>query len=648
MPLSSKPGTLAIRQPGRMPDKRNKPTKMEFWDRLDYLLDKIYRWAYYAGAQVHRYGRRASKHLETWFYRSKDKAAAKRAKHRGNLARYFKKLLRDTIIPVFDVAGRFRKYKTRVLVAKEKAGSHGVYQELLHILWDLSSLLWHIVAAVLNYVAPVVAVLFLAATINTFTGYTFALSVNYAGENIGYVLNESVFESAEKEVKKRIVYDNALTITKIDGDSAPEGAGLREPTQEEAAFSAESVAPVALAESNMAETLKIEPAKLVSTGENNMVAMPKYTLAVISEDELLDEDILTDIIIQASGSEITQASGLYIEDEFKGASTEPDEVLDLMNKMLNQFETGEENEKIHFVSKIALKDGLYPVSSIKTTDSIDSMINGNTSGESYYSVVSGDDPWSISEKTGVPLKELERMNPEMDENFQPGKQILVSRSVPMMKVQVTRRETYNQDQPFETEYVDDAKLLRGVEQTVTSGVNGVNEVVADVTYIDGTEISRNVVREEPVSEARNRVVKRGTNVPKASGNGAATGGFIWPANGGYISMPIWGYWGHTGTDIAGSSGTPIMASMAGTVVYSGQTYWGYGKHIIIQHDSGVQTLYAHNSALYVSVGQRVEQGQIIAAMGRTGNASGNHVHFEIRQNGSYLDARNYIGSSSPY
>lgn len=648
MPLSSKPGTLAIRQPGKMPERRNRPTKMEFWDRLDYLLDKIYRWAYYAGAQVHRYGRRASKRLETWFYRSKDKAAARRAKHKGNLARYFKKLLRDTIIPVFDVAGRFRSYKVRVLEAKETTGARAVCKELLHILWELICLLWHIAAAVLNYVAPVAAVLFLLTTINTFKGYTFALSVNYAGENIGYVLNESVFENAEKEVKKRIVYDNALTITKIDGESTPEGAGLREPAQENVPSNVDNPAPAEQAESNMAETIRVEPAKLVSTDENNMVAMPKYALAVVSEDELLDEDILTDIIIQASGSEITQASGLYIEDEFKGASTEPDEVLDLMNKMLNQFETGEENEKIHFVSKIALKDGLYPVSSIKTIDNIDSMINGNTSGESYYAVVQGDDPWSISEKTGVPLGELQRMNPEMTENFQPGKQILVSRSVPMMKVQVTRRETYNREQPFETEYIDDAKLLRGVEQTVTSGVNGVNEVVADVTYIDGTEISRNVIKEEPVSEARNRVVKRGTNVPKASGNGTSTGGFIWPANGGYISMPIWGYWGHTGTDIAAPSGTPVLASMSGRVIYSGQTYWGYGKHIIIQHDSGVQTLYGHNSANYVSVGQYVEQGQIIAAVGRTGNASGNHVHFEIRQNGAYLDARNYVGRSSPY
>ncbi|WP_343264683.1 peptidoglycan DD-metalloendopeptidase family protein, partial [Ligaoa zhengdingensis] len=172
------------------------------------------------------------------------------------------------------------------------------------------------------------------------------------------------------------------------------------------------------------------------------------------------------------------------------------------------------------------------------------------------------------------------------------------------------------------------------------------------TYIDDVEVSRNVVKETVLSEPRTRVISRGTNVPKASGNGTSTGGYIWPVVGSpgynYISCRIWGYWGHTGTDIAARSGTPIVASMSGRVVKATQTRYGYGMHIIIQHDNGTQTLYAHCSALYVNVGDYVEQGQIIAAVGRTGNASGNHCHFEIRQNGSYLDATRFIGTRSPY
>lgn len=635
---------------------------MKFLDRLDFLVDKVYRWAYYVGAQIWRHERRASRNVEIWFYRFKDKAAAKRKKRKEAMVRRFKAVLRDTIWPIIDVGSRLRQYKARLKKAKIGYGFRGVAVESFKIVWELIVLLWHIVAGVLNYVAPVVAIVLLVTVINTFKNYTFALSVDYAGEHIGYIQDESVFEAAEKEVKQRIVYDNAVQVTierpaaasatsqtseeqETNSSSAasetPQGAGLRQVNTLQGASTAASG-------SEQAQAMTIAPAALKANSDQMAVSVPKFSLAVVSPEELLDEDILTDLIIQSSGSEITQASGLYIEGEFKAASTDPDKVLDLMSRMLDQYQTGEENEKIQFVSKIALKDGLYPASSLRDVSTIDEMLSGNTSGESYYSVVEGDDPWSISEKTGVPLKELQNLNPDMSKNFMPGKQILVSRSVPMMKVQVTRRETYEQEQPYETEYIEDSKLLKGVEQVQTSGVNGVNQVVADVTYIDGVEILRNVVKTDPISEPKNRVIKRGTNIPKSNGNGTATGGFIWPAGGGYISCAIWGYWGHTGTDIAGSTGTPIYASMSGRVVYSGQTYYGYGKHIIIDHGNGIQTLYAHNSALYVSYGQQVQQGQTIAAMGRTGNATGTHVHFEIRQAGKYLDARNYIGYRSPY
>ena len=68
----------------------------------------------------------------------------------------------------------------------------------------------------------------------------------------------------------------------------------------------------------------------------------------------------------------------------------------------------------------------------------------------------------------------------------------------------------------------------------------------------------------------------------------------------------------------------------------------------MDHGGGVQTLYAHNSKIYVKVGDWVEQGQLIAGMGRTGRASGIHVHFEIRINGNTVNPSKYVGSKSPY
>ena len=98
---------------------------------------------------------------------------------------------------------------------------------------------------------------------------------------------------------------------------------------------------------------------------------------------------------------------------------------------------------------------------------------------------------------------------------------------------------------------------------------------------------------------------------------------------------------HTGLDIASSYGTKIKASASGTVVFSG--YKGaFGKMIAINHGNGVMTYYGHCSSLYVSAGDTVSQGQVIAAVGSTGNSTGPHLHFEVRVNGVAYNPQNYV------
>ena len=98
---------------------------------------------------------------------------------------------------------------------------------------------------------------------------------------------------------------------------------------------------------------------------------------------------------------------------------------------------------------------------------------------------------------------------------------------------------------------------------------------------------------------------------------------------------------HTGLDIANSSGTPIKAAASGTIIYAG--YKGsYGRMLVIDHGNGVQTYYAHCSKLYVSTGTYVNQGDVIAAVGSTGNSTGPHLHLEVRVNGVAKNPQNYV------
>ena len=133
-----------------------------------------------------------------------------------------------------------------------------------------------------------------------------------------------------------------------------------------------------------------------------------------------------------------------------------------------------------------------------------------------------------------------------------------------------------------------------------------------------------------------------------SGAPAGAGGMIWPLDGpvtsefGWRTHPIFGTARfHSGLDIGGDYGLPIYAAAGGTVIHAG---WisGYGNTVILDHGGGVTTLYGHNDSLNVGVGQTVSQGQVIAMCGSTGNSTGPHCHFEVRENGEPVSPYNYL------
>jgi len=105
--------------------------------------------------------------------------------------------------------------------------------------------------------------------------------------------------------------------------------------------------------------------------------------------------------------------------------------------------------------------------------------------------------------------------------------------------------------------------------------------------------------------------------------------YTWPVSGGVLTQGLHGY---NGIDIGASVGTGILAAANGVVIVARDSGWngGYGSYVVIQHDNGTQTLYAHMSAVSVSVGDIVAMNQSIGRVGQTGKATGPHLHFEVR------------------
>lgn len=264
--------------------------------------------------------------------------------------------------------------------------------------------------------------------------------------------------------------------------------------------------------------------------------------------------------------------------------------------------------------------------------------------ENTYVVQQGDTFNAIAYSLDMAPAGLAELNPDVDPNtLYVDQKLVIQQAIPYLSVRTVDHETYEETIESPVEYIDTPDLYEGETSVKEEGTDGVAQVSAEVTYLNGVEEARTVLKTTTVQEATTTYIYRGTTPKPVT---ASNGYFIWPVNGTitsyYGGRYIFGsYDFHLGLDIACPYGTAIQAADGGTVTYSG---WkgSYGNLVVITHDNGMQTYYAHNSSLLVSVGDKVYQGQTIAAAGMTGSATGYHCHFEVRVNGSTVNPLSYL------
>ena len=362
---------------------------------------------------------------------------------------------------------------------------------------------------------------------------------------------------------------------------------------------------------------------------------------VFPRRELLSRDEFEETLGDALG-QVEYAYVLYVDGEKVVATTRSGALEDLLEQLKLGYQTAD-TVNAYFVEDVEIRQEYVESSYVMNLGYIAEILNETKQGEVTYTVESGDSYYSIAEDYEMSLEDLMKLNEGYDPDLlRVGDVLTISNAVPYLTVVNVERQRYVQDTPYQVEYTDDASMYQGEYKVTSAGVYGKADVTANVTYINGAETEREVVASVTLSQPVTEQQLRGT---KERPTWYPTGSFSWPCTGiltsrfGYRSLLGSTY--HSGIDIGNSYGTSIYASDGGTVTYSG---WmsGYGYLIIIDHGNGYQTYYGHNSSLVASLGQKVHKGQLIARMGSTGRSTGNHCHFGVKFNGTFVNPLNYL------
>ena len=195
--------------------------------------------------------------------------------------------------------------------------------------------------------------------------------------------------------------------------------------------------------------------------------------------------------------------------------------------------------------------------------------------------------------------------------------------------------------------------------TVAVPISDLQQVWQNLQRLTGTEVTP---EQQANADSVYNIVKYGVStgtegwIPGADVPFIGADGFCSPIGAGWESRVTseFGYRrdpftgetrGHTGMDLAVPTGTPVRAALPGTVT-AAQYHSSYGYYVMIDHGSGLSTLYAHNSQLLVRVGQTVEAGDIVSLSGSTGRSTGPHLHFEVRVSGQRTNPRYYLPTTS--
>lgn len=503
-----------------------------------------------------------------------------------------------------------------------------------------------------NHAVPVLGIACLVFVVADKASADYGVTVEYNGQEIGVVSEASVIDEAQKVIADRAVYyDTGSEYITATLSIKPIGA-------QDEIIDEQMLADVIQEQIETQAPVKEEPA--AESEEDNSAAKNDksfeiYGVGADSESEKNYSESAADFIQNEDGvdSNKVRAYAVTVDGEFVGAVSENSDIEKFLNDIKEEYD-GDDIISVDFDKNIEYTYERYvdPEQIVDQEEIID-LLDSNVEEPVYYEVQQGDNPWNIARSNGMTVEELtgcvatydgEKID-DLTEYCPIGAIVQLSEEVPYLQVETTEEVTYSEVIDYEIVTTEDDDMYKGETEVDVAGVEGEMEVTALVTYKNGIAIKREITNEKVISEPVTKYQRKGTRetrTPVSTGSGGS-GDYFWPVDGGYISAYQGDGRGHKGIDIAAPYGTPIYAAESGTVIDVGSGWnGGYGNCVMISHNDGNVTVYAHQSSVAIEYGDYVVKGQIIGYIGSTGDSTGNHLHFEVRSNGTYPNPTNYV------
>ena len=355
--------------------------------------------------------------------------------------------------------------------------------------------------------------------------------------------------------------------------------------------------------------------------------------------------VSNDIIIYTIGKELfDQAVETFAEvfvgkeDYEKYKNNTQDEIIDT-GKIINNIDI--EQDITVKKTNISVKEKIFT-----NADDLSSYLLYGDNVNVTTAVASATDTISsFAYKNQISVEEFFLFNREftsIDNMFYDGQVITIAKLNPQISLVVEEYNVYDKEVKYNIIEKYNSNLTKGSRVVTQEGQNGIDRVGQNVVKVNGSITYVEPVSQETIVGSTSEIVEIGTKIIP---NVGSIGSWGWPTNPGYTFSSYFGYrpsvFGegdfHSGLDIAGTGiGSPVYAANNGTVIIKTTTY-SYGNYIMIDHNNGYFTLYAHMNGFApdISVGSTVSRGQIIGYVGQTGWATGPHLHYEIRTCQSY-------------